>query len=472
MISIKLKKMVALIAIFLILLNTVSALNIDILDIGDEEQGDNIYFDVQLALSYEESIQISNGDLFIRYSKLSITGPSGFEEICLIENGQITECELDISLNEIISFDENKIIYQFGWNTPNSVNVGTYSVDMEVYLAETIDVPYSKCSILTGRYMALYGFNHETLYDPFLDLNEDNLVNLEDLVIFKSSQIYSANGELFGRFQGYFELVGEYAVYNSVLDLNGDRIINFSDLVLLAQELDSDELDLNGDGIEDLSDIILLAQYFETGNLELDWNGDGIVDLTDVVLISQDMQNDSTFDANGDGIFDLTDVVIIAEIYSTPRISTEYEILLDLNGDGIVDLTDIILLSQNIRNPVNYIDLNGDGEIDLTEIVIAAGESENEEWCAIQLERIDNLFEIYNSETQSFNIDESDSSETDISEEDYENVQNYDSVDNTEETYTPVQELNFVIEDLWPITFYIIAIIISLGGIIILSKRI
>ena len=48
--------MVALIAIFLILLNTVSALNIDILDIGDEEQGDNIYFDVQLALSYEESI--------------------------------------------------------------------------------------------------------------------------------------------------------------------------------------------------------------------------------------------------------------------------------------------------------------------------------------------------------------------------------------------------------------------------------
>jgi hypothetical protein len=216
----------------------------------------------------------------------------------------------------------------------------------------------------------------------------------------------------------------------------------------------------------------LLAQYFETGNLELDWNGDGIVDLTDVVLISQDMQNDSTFDANGDGIFDLTDVVIIAEIYSTPRISTEYEILLDLNGDGIVDLTDIILLSQNIRNPVNYIDLNGDGEIDLTEIVIAAGESENEEWCAIQLERIDNLFEIYNSETQSFNIDESDSSETDISEEDYENVQNYDSVDNTEETYTPVQELNFVIEDLWPITFYIIAIIISLGGIIILSKRI
>ena len=116
--------------------------------------------------------------------------------------------------------------------------------------------------------------------------------------------------------------------------------------------------------------------------------------------------------------------------------------------------------------------MNGDGEIDLTEIVIAAGESENEEWCAIQLERIDNLFEIYNSETQSFNIDESDSSETDISEEDYENVQNYDSVDNTEETYTPVQELNFVIEDLWPITFYIIAIIISLGGIIILSKRI
>ena len=57
--------MVALIAIFLILLNTVSALNIDILDIGDEEQGDNIYFDVQLALSYEESIQISNGDLFL-----------------------------------------------------------------------------------------------------------------------------------------------------------------------------------------------------------------------------------------------------------------------------------------------------------------------------------------------------------------------------------------------------------------------
>ncbi len=472
MISIKLKKIVAIVAIFLILLNTVSALNINIQDINDGEQGDNIYFDVQLLLTYEESIQLNNGDLFIRYGKLTISGPNGFNEICLIEAGQITKCGLDISLNEIISFDENKITYQFDWNAPNDANIGTYNVDMEVYLAETIDMPYSKCSVLTGRYLALYGFNHETLYDPFLDLNDDNLVNLEDLIIFESSQIYSANGELFGRFQGYFMLVEEYATYNSVLDLNGDRIIDFSDLVLLAQELNSNELDLNGDGVEDLSDIVLLAQYFETDNLELDWNGDGVVDITDVVLISQDMQEDISFDVNGDGIFDLSDIVVIAEIYSTPLISTEYETQLDLNGDEIVDITDIVLLSQNIQNPINYIDLNGDGEIDLTEIVIATEESINENWCTTQLERIDDLFEIHNSETQSFKITEDDSSENNGSGNDYENEQNHDSVDNVEGTYTPIQESDYIDDNLWPITSYLIGILISLGGIVILSKRI
>ena len=473
MVSTKIKKIASFIAIFLILLNTISALEISTINLNSEKQGDDVYFDVQIDLSDEEVIQLNNENIFIRYGKLIITGPNGFNEICLIENGQITECNLDLSLNEINFQKENEITYQFKWNTPNGIEIGNYNINFEVYLAETIDMPYSSCSVLTGRYEALYGFDHETLYDSVLDLNNDNLVNLADLVIFRSSQDYNTNGELFGRFQGYFMLVEEYKSYNSILDLNGDGIINLTDLILLSQELNSNELDLNGDGVEVLSDIVLLAQYFNTGNLKLDWNGDGIVDITDIILISQDMQNnDISFDTNEDGIFDLSDVVIIAEIYSHPRISTEYETSLDLNGDGIVTLSDIVLLAQNIRGSVNLIDLNS--EIDLTEITIIslAENSASEEWCTIQLERIDNLFEIYNSEEQSFEITRRYSNGGGNSNHnDYEDEQDYESIDESEGTFTPVSELDYLNENLWPITFYLIAILISFSGIILLSKR-
>lgn len=473
MVSTKTKKIAAFIAIFLILLNTISALEISVTDLNSEKQGDNVYFDVQIDLSDKEAIQLNNENIFIRYGRLTITGPNDFNEICLIENGQITECNLDLSLDEINFQKENKITYQFKWDTPSEIEVGNYYVDFEVYLAETIDMPYSSCNVLTGRYEALYGFDHETLYDSELDLNNDNIVNLEDLIIFESAQEYNTNGELFGRFQGYFRLVEEYKTYNSILDLNGDGIINLSDLTLLSQELNSNELDLNGDGIEDLSDIVLLAQYFETGNLELDWNGDGIVDITDVILMAEDMQNNNiSFDTNEDGIFDLSDIVIIAEIYSHPRISTEYETLLDLDGDEIVTLSDIVLLAQNIQNPINLIDSNS--EIDLTEIVIGslAANSASEGWCTIQLERIDHLFEIYNSEEQSFEITRRNSDNDENSNnDDYEDEQDYESTDETEGTFTPSSELDYLNGNLWPITFYLIAILISLGGIVILSKR-
>lgn len=476
----KFTKIIALFAIFLILLNTVSALKISTSEPNDAKQGNNVYFDVDIALSREEMIQLTNDDIFIRHTELIITGPNGFSEVCLIKDGQLVDCGLDLEVKEIrspiTSQYRNDIIYQFIWNTPNGIEIGTYDINVELYLAEAINAQYSYCDTLVGRYQALYSFDHFTLYDSTLDLNGDNLVNLEDIATFQSNPTYRQDGELFGRFQGFFMLAEEYRSYNSILDLNGDGIINLSDLVLLSQELGNNKLDLDGNGIENLSDIVLLAQYFETDNLELDWNNDGIVDLVDVVLITQYMETGNLeLDMNGDGIFNLSDVVIIAEIYSNPKIPTEYEKSLDLNGDGIVNLSDIVILAQNIQGSFEPEDLNGDGVIDLTETVIAASNAKNEEWCAMQLEKIDGRVTLFNTDEQSFEITErstsSGSSSGGNSRNYNDDTVDYDSGEEFEGTFTPETESSYVMDSVWMWIFYALAIIVAIFIIVKVVKK-
>ncbi|MBT6995325.1 hypothetical protein HN865_04315 [Candidatus Woesearchaeota archaeon] len=472
----KFTKIITLFAIFLILLNTVSALKISTSEINDVDQGDNVYFDVEIGLSRIDIIQLVNDDIFIRHAKLTITGPNGFYETCFVKDGQLVDCDLDLSVKEVISQNKDQITYQFVWNTLSGIEKGTYNVNGELYLTKTLDAQYSYCDILVGRYQALSSFDHVLLYDSTLDLNNDNIVNLSDLVIFQSNPMYRQDGELFGRFQGFFMLNKEYREYNSMLDLNEDGIINLSDLVLLSQELGNDKLDLNGDGIENLSDIVILAQYFETENLELDWNNDGIVNLSDIILITQYMENGNLeLDMNGDDIFNLSDIVIISEIYSNSKISTEYERSLDLDGNGIVNLSDIIILAQNIEGSFELEDLNEDGILDLTETIIAANGINNEEWCAMQLEKIDGLVTIFNSEEQSFEITSRSSNGGSRNHDDDnsagDDYQDYESGDEYEGTYTPFTETNYLMDNLWSLVFYLIAIIVSFSGIVIVSKK-
>ncbi len=474
----KFTKIIALFAIFLILLNSVSALKIETSQPNDAKQGNNVYFDVGIALSREEMIQLTNEDIFIRHTKLTITGPNGFDKTCLIKEGHLIDCDLDLEVKEIRSpttgsQESNDIIYQFSWNTPNGIATGTYNVNLELYLAEAIDAQYSYCDMLVGRYQALVNFDSTTLFDSDLDLNEDGLINLEDLVVFQDNPLYRQDGELFGRFEGYFMLIKEYNSYNPLLDLNGDGIINLSDIVLLAQELENKKLDLNGDGVEDLSDIILLSQHFKEGNLELDWNEDGIVDLSDVVLVVQYVESGNLeFDLNQDGVFDLSDVIIISQSLN-PNFTTEYEKSLDLTGDEILNLSDLAVLAQNIQGSFEPEDLNGDGVIDLTETIIAAGNAKNEEWCAMQLEKIDGRVELFNADEKSFEITKrSTGGNSGGNSRNYEDeFVDYDSGEEYEGTYTPENESGYKMNSIWMLIFYVLAIIVAIFIIVKVVKK-
>jgi hypothetical protein len=408
-----------LILTFLIFSTFVSAIDVNLEEPNNARKGNDVNFELTINLTEGEKYLFEQDNFIIKYTEFTFTGPNGFEEVCKIQEGELQGCELDISIAE--SYNSGEITYAIEWDTPTNLKSGNYYVKAKVYSTRPLDYGFNSCSVLQGRYQAWYGFQED--YDPTLDLNEDGVVNLIDISEFASSPSHQNDGILFGRFQGFFRLVGEY------------------------QEIAG--IDLYQDGIINLSDIVLLSQYLEEGNLELDLNNDGVIDLSDISLISQ--------------------------AYYASKNTSEYEQSLDLNGDGVLNLSDIAILAQKIYEGYEGVqDFNGDGVINLIDISIAAQTMYNTEWCTERLEIMDGYSTIIISEEQGFVIKSSSSGSSGGSDTRNNEVISLNFEGNGETTqieYTPILEVEPSLRDMWIVTIYLIGIILAISGIVILFKR-
>ncbi len=402
----------------------VSALDVSLEDPNNARRGKDVNFGLEIELTQEETYLYESDNFMIKYIELTFEGPKDFEEVCRIENNELKNCDLDLSFSK--SYDSGLITYEFEWDTPSSLKTGDYTVKAKIYATKPLETyGYNSCSVLQGRYQAWYSF--EEGYDASLDLNEDGVINLVDISEFQASSMHRHDGEMFGRFQGFFKLVGEYQSIAGI--------------------------DFYRDGVIDLSDIGLLAQYLDEQNPEVDLNGDGVVNLSDIALIAQALE--------------------------ASRTSSEYEQSLDLNGDGIVNLSDVAILASKIYEGYEgVIDYNGDGVINLIDASIAAQNMYNTEWCTERLEIMDGLSTVVITSEAEFDIKSSSSGRSTSGSNSNEETQQDETIndlgsneESTQSEFTPVEEAEYSLHDMWVVVAYLVGIILALGGIAILSKR-
>ena len=174
-------------------------------------------------------------------------------------------------------------------------------------------------------------------------------------------------------------------------------------------------------------------------------NEDGVVDISDVALFSSgEYGNSGKLFGRFQGFF---------------RLISNYDSMLnglDLYEDGVIDLSDIIILSQNIWGEYNEVqDFNGDGVIDISDVIIYSQNIYDQEWCTERLEIMDGI-----------------SIEVDEPRYFYSNevlTQREEMVG--DETITKVSDAVPSLDDMWIVVFYLIGIVLAVGGIVILSKK-
>ena len=196
---------------------------------------------------------------------------------------------------------------------------------------------------------------------------------------------------------------------------------------------------------------------------ELDLNEDGIIDISDIVLFSSgEYGNSGRLFGRFQGFF---------------RLISDYDSMLnglDLYEDGVIDLSDIIILSTNIWGEYSEVqDFNGDGVIDLSDVIIFSQNIYDQEWCTERLEIMDGLPTEVESDEQEFRI-RSDSNDDDEPNYFYSNeivTQGEELVEDETIVTTQVRDAEPSLDDMWIVVIYLIGIILAIGGIIILSKK-
>jgi len=195
---------------------------------------------------------------------------------------------------------------------------------------------------------------------------------------------------------------------------------------------------------------------------ELDLNEDGVVDISDVALFSSgEYGNSGKLFGRFQGFF---------------RLISNYDSMLnglDLYEDGVIDLSDIIILSQNIWGEYNEVqDFNGDGVIDISDVIIYSQNIYDQEWCTERLEIMDGISIEVESDEQEFRIRSDSGNDDDEPRYFYSNevlTQREEMVE--DETITKVSDAVPSLDDMWIVVFYLIGIVLAVGGIVILSKK-